>query len=67
MKNKYVIEVSECYSSQIDDDDEVIYASADDIDGRILTMIDSDDIHSWIPVGSKEFVDKFNRLYRFSI
>jgi hypothetical protein len=26
-------------------------------------MIDSDDIHSWTPVGSKEFVEKFTKLY----
>jgi hypothetical protein len=62
--NKYIIELSESYGSQIDDGEgEYVYASIDDLDGKILTMIDSDDIHSYTPIGSTEFVNKFRKLY----
>jgi len=64
MKKKYIIEISEVYTFQIDNNmAECCYASIEDLDEKILTMIDSDDIHSWIPVGCKEFVDKFTKLY----
>lgn len=64
MKKKYIIEISEVYTFQIDNNmADCCYATIDDLDNKILTMIDSDDIHSWIPVGGKEFVDKFTELY----
>lgn len=64
MKKKYIIEISESYSFQVDNNvTDCCYASIEDLEDKILTMIDSDDIHSWTPVGSKEFVDKFTKLY----
>ena len=64
MKRKYVIEISELYSFQVDNNmAQCCYATIEDLDNKILTMIDSDDIRSWIPVGSREFVEKFDRLY----
>lgn len=64
MKKKYIIEISEVYTFQIDNNmADCCYATIDDLDNKILTMIDSDDINSWTPVGSKEFVDKFTKLY----
>ena len=64
MKKKYIIEISEVYTFQIDNNmADCCYATIEDLDEKILTMIDSDDIHSWTPVGGKEFVDKFIKLY----
>ncbi len=64
MKKKYIIEISEVYTFQIDNNmADCCYVTIDDLDNKILTMIDSDDINSWTPVGSKEFVDKFTKLY----
>ena len=64
MKKKYIIEISEVYTFQIDNNMvECCYATIEDLDEKILTMIDSDDIHSWTPVGGKEFVEKFTKLY----
>jgi hypothetical protein len=64
MKRKYIVEISETYTFQVDNNmADCCYATIEDLDNKILTMIDSDDIHSWTPVGSKEFVDKFAKLY----
>ena len=64
MNKKYIVEISEVYSFQIDNNiADCCYATIEDLDDKILTMIDSDDIHSWTPVGSKEFVEKFTKLY----
>lgn len=64
MKKKYIVEISEVYTFQVDNNmADYCYATIEDLDKKILTMIDSDDIHSWIPVGGKEFVDKFMKLY----
>ena len=64
MKRKYIIEISETYTFQVDNNmADCCYATIEDLDNKILTMIDSDDIHSWTPVGSKEFVENFTKLY----
>ena len=64
MKRKYIVEISEVYTFQVDNNmADCCYATIEDLDEKILTMIDSDDIHSWTPVGSKEFVEKFTKLY----
>lgn len=64
MKKKYIVEISEVYTFQIDNNmADYCYATIDDLDNKILTMIDSDDINSWTPVGGKEFVEKFTKLY----
>lgn len=64
MRKKYIVEISEVYTFQIDNNmADCCYVTIDDLDNKILTMIDSDDIHSWTPVGGKEFVEKFTKLY----
>ena len=64
MKKKYIIEISEVYTFQVDNNmADCCYATIEDLDDKILTRIDSDDIHSWTPVGSREFVEKFTKLY----
>lgn len=64
MRKKYIVEISEVYTFQVDNNmADCCYTTIEDLDNKILTMIDSDDIHSWIPIGSKEFVEKFSKLY----
>ena len=64
MKKKYIIEISEVYTFQIDNNmADCCYATIEDLDDKILTMIDYKDINSWTPVGSREFVEKFTKLY----
>lgn len=64
MKKKYIVEISEVYTFQVDNNmADYYYSTIENLDEKILTMIDSDDIHSWTPIGSKEFVDKFTKLY----
>lgn len=63
MKKKNIVEISEVYTFQIDNNmADYCYATIDDLDEKILTMIDSDDIHSWTPVGGKEFVEKIHKV-----
>lgn len=64
MKKKYIIEICEDYACQIDDKmADCCYVTFEDLEENILKMIDSDDIYHWIPIGSKKFIDKFNKLY----
>lgn len=64
MEKKYIIEITEMYSFQIDARIEnCCFATIEDLDGNILKMIDSDDIRSWTPIGSKEFIKKFKTLF----
>ena len=64
MRKKYIAQICEAYGFQVDNDiADCCYATIEDLDENILTMIDSDDIHSWTPLGSKEFVEKFTKLY----
>lgn len=64
MKRKYIVEISEAYIFQVDNNmTDCCYATIEDLDEKILTMIDSDDIHYWTPIGTKEFVEKFTKLY----
>lgn len=64
MRKKYIAEICEGYSFQVDDNvADCCYATIEELEDKILKMIDSDDIRSWIPVGSKEFIDKFEKLY----
>ena len=61
---KYLVEINERqYHSFIDDDNEYVYCSMTDLDGKIFEIIDSEDITSWIPIGCKEFINKFNENF----
>jgi hypothetical protein len=65
---KFLIEINEKqYNSHIDEENEYVYCTLQDLDEKILETIDSDDIASWIPIGSTEFVNKFyiNFLIRY--
>ena len=58
---KYLVEISEnSYHSHIDDNNEYVYCTLSDLDGKFSEIIDCDDITSWIPIGNPDFIDKFN-------
>lgn len=64
MEKKYLVEISEAYSFQVDNSiAECCYATIDDLDEKILKTIDTEDIRSWTPIGGREFVEKFNKLF----
>ena len=60
---KYLVEISENPHVQVDDDNECIYCTLNDLDGKIFEVIDCDDIVTWTPIGSTEFIDKFNKNF----
>ena len=60
---KYLIEIAEKYGGHVDDDNEYEFCTISDLDGKIFEIIDSDDISSWTPIGSREFVNKFNEIF----
>lgn len=63
MRKKYIAEISEAYGFQVDNDiADCIYLTIEQLNESLFEKIDSDDILSWIPIGSKEFINKFNDL-----
>lgn len=60
---KYLVEISETYKGYIDDDNEYVFCGIDELGEKILEVIDCDDISTWKPIGSSEFIDKFNKFF----
>ncbi len=60
---KYLVEISETYKGYIDDDNEYVFCGIDELGEKILEVIDCEDIVSWTPIGSREFVNKFNEIF----
>lgn len=60
---KFLVEIAETYGGHVDDDNEYVFCTIDDLGDKILEVIDSEDIVSWTPIGSREFVNKFNEIF----
>ena len=60
---KYLVEIAEKYGGHVDDDNEYVFCTISDLDGKIFEIIDSDDISNWTPIGSSEFKEKFNKNF----
>lgn len=61
---KYLVEISENqFQSHIDDDNEYVYCTIKDLDNDIFNIIDCDDIVNWKPIGSTEFINKYNKNF----
>lgn len=61
---KYLVEISENqFQSHIDDGNEYVYCTIKDLDNDIFNIIDCDDIANWKPIGSTEFINKYNKNF----
>lgn len=63
MNKPLLIEISEKYVFDGNAGEDFAYCTLEDLDGAVLTMIDSDAIWQYEPVGTDEFI-KFNEIYR---
>ena len=63
MNRPLLIEISEEYTFDGNTGEDLAYCTLADLDGEVLKMIDSDAIRQYEPVGTDEFIRKFNTIY----